>query len=223
MKRVIECQKIVHRYGNLEVLSGVDLIVEEGEVLSIVGRSGAGKSTLLQIAGTLLSPTSGEVLIGGENVSQYSDKKLSAFRAENIGFVFQEHHLLPEFTALENVLLSGIIAGHNKREVEHKGKELLTMLGLSDRLKHKPSALSGGEQQRVAVARALVNSPMVVFADEPTGNLDSVSRSELNELFLRLRDEMGQTFVIVTHESDLADMCDRKITMQDGGVIMIND
>ncbi|MFI3287578.1 MAG: ABC transporter ATP-binding protein [Rikenellaceae bacterium] len=219
MKHIIECQNICHRYGNLDVLRGVDLNVEKGEVLSIVGRSGAGKSTLLQIMGTLLAPTSGRVLIGGDEVTKFNDKKLSAFRASNIGFVFQEHHLLPEFNALENVELAGVIANLDKRTLEARSVELLRMLGLGDRLNHKPSALSGGEQQRVAVARALVNNPMVVFADEPTGNLDSVSRAELNALFLELREKMGQTFVIVTHENDLANMCDRKIVMQDGNIL----
>ncbi len=219
METIVECRNIVHRYGNLDVLSGVDLCVGAREVLAIVGRSGAGKSTLLQIMGTLLSPTSGEILFSGEDVSKYNDSRLSAFRASHIGFVFQEHHLLPEFSAIENVALAGVIASMNKKEIAERSEELLVMLGLKDRLKHKPSALSGGEQQRVAVARALMNRPMVVFADEPTGNLDSVSRGELNELFLRLRDEMGQTFVIVTHESDLAEMCDRKIVMCDGKVL----
>ncbi len=219
MKAVVECKNIVHQYGNIEVLSGVNLSIECAEVLSIVGRSGAGKSTLLQILGTLLTPTSGEVLFEGQSIAKFSDKRLSHFRANNIGFIFQEHHLLSEFTALENVLLAAMVAGHRGGAVERRAVELLTRLGLGDRVSHKPSALSGGESQRVAVARALINQPMVVFADEPTGNLDSASRGELNSLILELRSELEQTFVIVTHESDLADMCDRKITMSDGNII----
>ncbi len=219
MNIVVECKNIIHRYDKLEVLSGVDLSVERGEVLSIVGSSGAGKSTLLQILGTLLTPTSGEVSIGGSDLTKLSDSKLSAFRASNIGFVFQDHHLLPEFTAIENITLAATIAGRKGREVTNEAIKLLERLGLEQRAHHKPSALSGGERQRVAVARALINRPMVVFADEPTGNLDSESRANLNSLFLELRDELNQTFVIVTHESDLAEMCDRKITMRDGKIL----
>ncbi|MFI3298464.1 MAG: ABC transporter ATP-binding protein [Rikenellaceae bacterium] len=220
MNSVIQCKNIIHTYGKTEVLKGVELSVKRGEVLSIVGRSGAGKSTLLQILGTLLTPTSGEVIFQGNNIENLSDRRLSDFRAKNIGFVFQEHHLLPEFSALENVILSGVIAGEKSKDVAPRATELLKRLGLGSRLKHKPSALSGGENQRVAVARALINSPEVVFADEPTGNLDSTSRSELNNLFFELREELGQTFVIVTHENDLAEMCDRKITMSDGKILL---
>ncbi len=219
MKTVVKCKTIVHNYESLAVVRGVDLEINEGELLSIVGRSGAGKSTLLQIMGTLLAPTSGEVIIDGCNITKMHDKELSAFRASKIGFVFQAHHLLPELTALENVMLSALIAKRSSAEAEQEAKKLLEMVNLSNRIQHKPATMSGGEQQRVAVARALINRPMVVFADEPTGNLDSASRSEINELFLRLRKELGQTFVIVTHENDLAEMCDRKITMSDGKII----
>ncbi len=216
MKIVLRGKNIVHHYGTVEVLKGVDVEVRSGELLSIVGRSGAGKSTLLHILGTLLTPSSGEIEFAEQNLSGLSDKKLSAFRAKNIGFVFQEHHLLPEFTALENVALAGAIAGSST--ADRDAIELLDRLGLGHRKDHKPAALSGGEQQRVAVARALVNRPMVVFADEPTGNLDSKARRELNALFSELRNELGQTFVIVTHENELAEMCDRKIVISDGEV-----
>ncbi len=219
METILECKNIEHNYSSTEVLRGVDLCVAKGEVLCIVGRSGAGKSTLLQILGTLLKPTAGEVLFAGQNISELNDKKLSAFRATNIGFVFQDHHLLPEFTALENVVLAGVIAGRKSSEVTLEAEKLLKRLGLGHRLTHKPTALSGGENQRVAVARALINSPMVIFADEPTGNLDSASREELNNLFFELRDELGQTFVIVTHEDDLSQRCDRRIEMSDGKII----
>lgn len=218
MKQIVQCQNIIHRYENLEVLSGVDLCVNQGEILSIVGRSGAGKSTILQIMGTILAPTSGEIIIDGTPITKLNDKELSAFRANNIGFVFQAHHLLPELTALENVMLPALIAKRDTANAEKNALELLSLIGLSDRVEHKPATMSGGEQQRVAVARALINKPMVVFADEPTGNLDSASRSELNSLFFRLRDEIGGTFVIVTHEDDLAQMCDRTITMSDGKI-----
>lgn len=219
METVVKCKNIVHNYDNLSVIRGVDLEVSKGEVLSIIGRSGAGKSTLLQIMATLLTPTSGEVLIGGADITKLSDKELSAFRAKNIGFVFQAHHLLAELTALENVILPAVIAKSDGKAAEARAVELLEMMGLRDRMTHKPATMSGGEQQRVAVARALINNPMVLFADEPTGNLDTRSRDELNEIFLNLRDTMGQTLVIVTHESKLANLCDRIVEMSDGVVV----
>lgn len=218
METVIQCKNISHRYGSLSVLDNVSLTIKQGEVLSIVGRSGAGKSTLLQILGTLLHPQMGELIVGGQPVDRLNDNELADFRAKNIGFVFQAHHLLPEFSALENIMLAGLIAHREKSEVERDAIRLLELLNLTSRSTHKPSQLSGGEQQRVAVARALVNRPMVVFADEPTGNLDSASREELNRLFFSLRDELGQTFVIVTHENDLARMCDRMLTIADGKI-----
>lgn len=216
MNNMVECRNIAKRYGELDVLRGVDLSVAKGEIVAIIGRSGAGKSTLLHILGTLLDADSGQILIDNIDVSGVGELQKADFRARHIGFVFQFHHLLPEFTALENVCLAGYIARTERRAVERRARELLVRLGLDGRLDHKPSALSGGEQQRVAVARALVNSPSIVFADEPTGNLDSASREELNRLFFELREEMGQTFVIVTHESDLSAMADRALTMQDG-------
>lgn len=216
MNNIVECRNIAKRYGELDVLRGVDLSVAKGEIVAIIGRSGAGKSTLLHILGTLLDADSGQILIDNIDVSGVGELQKADFRARHIGFVFQFHHLLPEFTALENVCLAGYIARTERRAVERRARELLVRLGLDGRLDHKPSALSGGEQQRVAVARALVNSPSIVFADEPTGNLDSASREELNRLFFELREEMGQTFVIVTHESDLSAMADRALTMQDG-------
>lgn len=218
MKKIVQCQNIIHRYENLEVLCGVDLSVNQGEILSIVGRSGAGKSTILQIMGTILTPTSGEISIDGIDVTKLADKELSAFRANNIGFVFQAHHLLPELTALENIMLPALIAKRDTPNARKNALELLSLVGLSHRVEHKPATMSGGEQQRVAVARALINRPMIVLADEPTGNLDSASRRELNSLFFKVRDEIGGTFVIVTHEDDLAQMCDRKITMSDGKI-----
>lgn len=220
METVVQCKNISHGYGELQVLDDVSFEIKAAEVLSIVGRSGAGKSTLLQILGTLLRPQAGSVVVGGKSVSELSDNELSDFRALNIGFVFQAHHLLAEFTALENVMLAGLIARRDKAEVEKEARHLLNMLNLLPRAAHKPSQLSGGEQQRVAVARALINRPMVVFADEPTGNLDSASREELNRLFFSLRDELGQTFVIVTHENDLARMCDRMLTIADGKLLL---
>lgn len=220
METVVECKNVSHGYGQLSVLDDINLQIARAEVLSIVGRSGAGKSTLLQILGTLLKPSSGQVLIGGQLISDLGDDELSDFRARNIGFVFQAHHLLQEFSALENVMLAGLIARRAKSEVEADARRLLDLLGLSARVTHKPSQLSGGEQQRVAVARALINRPMVVFADEPTGNLDTTSREELNEMFFSLRDELRQTFVIVTHESDLARMSDRMLTIADGKILL---
>lgn len=206
------------KYGALEVLKGVDLHIESGEVVSIVGASGAGKTTLLQILGTLDNSDEGTLTIAGQDVTRFSGKDLAAFRNSSIGFIFQFHQLLPEFTALENVCLPGMIAKRPQIEVETRAKELLHMLGLTARMEHKPAALSGGEQQRVAVARSLINSPAVVFADEPSGNLDSKNAQELHSLFFTLRKELGQTFVIVTHNETLADMADRKIRIVDGRV-----
>ena len=203
-------------YGWNHILFGVTLDVEKGEIVSVVGASGAGKSTLLHIIGTLDKADSGEVIIGDQGVSQLNDNRLSEFRNRNIGFVFQFHHLLPEFTALENVCIPALIARESKGKAEQKAIRLLEQLNLADRLEHKPSELSGGEQQRVAVARALINTPSVVLADEPSGNLDSNSALELHELFFRLRDELQQTFVIVTHNRELADMADRKLLIRDG-------
>jgi len=198
------------------VLKGIDLEIKKGEVISIVGASGAGKSTLLHLIGTLDRPSSGNIYFNNEEVSLLNDEKLSAFRNKHIGFVFQFHHLLPEFTALENVCIPAFIAGVKKKEAVEKAKSLLDYLKLSDRLEHKPAELSGGEQQRVAVARALINDPSVVLADEPSGNLDSASAVELHELFFQLREKFKQTFVIVTHNDQLANMADRKITIRDG-------
>ena len=209
--------KDIHKsYGALKVLKGISLSISSGQIVSIVGASGAGKSTLLHIMGTLDRPDSGVLQIGGTNTESLSDRKLSAFRNKNIGFVFQFHHLLPEFTALENVCIPAFIAGVGKREAENRAKKLLISLGLADRMEHKPSALSGGEQQRIAVARALINQPAVVLADEPSGNLDSINAKELHKLFFRLREEFKQTFVIVTHNEELAEMADRRLIIKDG-------
>ena len=210
----------IHKsFGTLEVLKGVSLEVAVGEVVSIVGASGAGKTTLLQIMGTLSRPDSGRVEIGGEDVSSLGDKALSKFRNERIGFVFQFHHLLAEFTAFENVCIPGLIGRRPRAEVERRAAELLDMMGLASRRDHKPGQLSGGEQQRVAIARALVNSPAVLLADEPSGNLDSHNRDEIHRLFFELREKLGQTVVIVTHDENLAAMADRKITMSDGTIL----
>ncbi|MBK8226328.1 MAG: ABC transporter ATP-binding protein [Flavobacteriales bacterium] len=213
---MIEATGIRKRYGALEVLKGVDLHVAKGEVVSIVGASGAGKTTLLQILGTLERSDEGTLRINDQEVSRMSPSALSAFRNAHIGFVFQFHHLLPEFTALENVMMPGLIAGKSKSECAPRAEELLKRLNVLPRKEHKPAQLSGGEQQRVAVARALFNSPSVVLADEPSGNLDSAHARELHQLFFDLRKEMGQTFVIVTHNEELADMADRKLVMRDG-------
>ncbi|MFZ1691712.1 MAG: ABC transporter ATP-binding protein [Flavobacteriales bacterium] len=213
---MIEATGIRKRYGALEVLKGVDLKVAKGEVVSIVGASGAGKTTLLQILGTLERADEGTLRINGEEVTKLGSNALSAFRNAHIGFVFQFHHLLPEFTALENVMMPGLIAGKSKGECAPRAEELLSRLNVQPRKDHKPTQLSGGEQQRVAVARALFNSPSVVLADEPSGNLDSAHARELHQLFFDLRKEMGQTFVIVTHNEELADMADRKLVMRDG-------
>ena len=210
----------IHKsFGTLEVLKGVSLEVAAGEVVSIVGASGAGKTTLLQIMGTLSRPDSGRVEIGGEDVSSLGDKTLSKFRNERIGFVFQFHHLLAEFTAFENVCIPGLIGRRPRAEVERRAAELLDMMGLASRRDHKPGQLSGGEQQRVAIARALVNAPAVLLADEPSGNLDSHNRDEIHRLFFELREKLGQTVVIVTHDENLAAMADRKITMSDGTIL----
>lgn len=213
---MITAENITKRYGELEVLKGVSLQINEGEIVSIVGASGAGKSTLLHIIGTLDKADSGTVSINHIETGKLKDRKLSDFRNRAIGFVFQFHHLLPEFTALENVCIPAFIAGVGEKEAKARAMELLGFLGLSNRANHKPSELSGGEQQRVAVARALVNRPAVVLADEPSGNLDSRSAKELHQLFFELRDKFGQTFVIVTHNEELADMADRKLEMRDG-------
>jgi len=213
---VIEIKNIVKSYGDLKVLKGIDLTIAEKEIVTIVGASGAGKSTLLHILGTLDSPDEGEIYYDSINVAQLNPNKLSVFRNSNIGFVFQFHHLLPEFSALENVCIPAWIKGTGKKEAEKRALELLTMLGLKDRITHKPNQLSGGEQQRVSVARALVNHPRVVLADEPSGNLDTRTKNELHQLFFTLREELGQTFVIVTHDNELARMSDRQIKLNDG-------
>ena len=216
---MIKAENIHRRYGDLEVLKGVSLDIAEGEIVSIVGASGAGKSTLLHIIGTLDKADSGSIVIKDIETGKLKDKKLSQFRNLAIGFVFQFHHLLPEFTALENVCIPAFIAGKSQAEAEAKAKELLGFLGLADRANHKPSEMSGGEQQRVAVARALVNQPAVVLADEPSGNLDSQSAKDLHQMFFDLRDKFNQTFVIVTHNAELADMADRKLEMKDGRIV----
>lgn len=209
-------KNIKKKYGTLEVLKGVDLHISEAEVVSIVGSSGAGKTTLLTILGTLDRPSSGEILFNDVNITSLNDKKLAAFRNQHIGFVFQFHHLLPEFTAIENVCIPAFINKVSKKEAELKANELLELLGVKHRANHKPSELSGGEQQRVAVARALINNPKVIFADEPSGNLDSENAQNLHQLFFKLRDELKQTIVVVTHNETLANMADRKLVMKDG-------
>lgn len=209
--------KDIHKsFGELEVLKGIDISINRGEVVSIVGPSGAGKTTLLQLIGTLSRPTSGEIIIDGIGVQTLSDKEISKFRNSKIGFVFQFHHLLPEFTALENVCIPGYIASRERAEVENRAKELLKLLSMSHRLSHKPSEMSGGEQQRVAIARALINSPAVLLADEPSGNLDTKNKDDIHKLFFTLRDKLNQTVVIVTHDEQLAKMSDRQIVMIDG-------
>lgn len=215
---MITLRNITKSFGSLQVLKGIDLDIAQGEVVSIVGPSGAGKTTLLQIMGTLDSADSGSVVIDGTDISRLSQKALARFRNQHIGFVFQFHQLLPEFTALENVMIPALIAGTSRREARQRAEELLAFMGLSDRATHKPAELSGGEKQRVAVARALVNKPAVVLADEPSGSLDSANKAELHALFFRLRDEMHQTFVIVTHDEQLAATSDRTIHMKDGKI-----
>jgi lipoprotein-releasing system ATP-binding protein len=216
---MIRTKGITKAYGNLKVLKGIDLEINKKEVVSIVGASGAGKTTLLQIIGTLDKPDGGNVWYNDTDLNRLKGKALAAFRNNNIGFVFQFHQLLPEFTALENVCIPAYIAGKSKTEAEAKATELLGFLNLSDRLEHKPSELSGGEQQRVAVARALVNNPSVILADEPSGNLDSENKNELHKLFFKLRDTFGQTIVIVTHDRQLAEMSDRILQIKDGLII----
>ena len=213
---MIKANNIVKSYGSLQVLRGVSIDVKPGEIVSLVGASGAGKTTFLQIAGTLDKADSGTLELNGIEVSQLSGNRLAKFRNDHIGFVFQFHHLLPEFTALENVCIPAFIAKLSKRDAEEKAMDLLDFLGLKDRVDHKPNELSGGEQQRVAVARALINQPAVVFADEPSGNLDSANSKELHELFFSLRDKFQQTFLIATHNEELANMSDRKLTIKDG-------
>lgn len=209
----------IHKsFGDLRVLKGIDLVVREKEIVSIVGSSGAGKSTLLHILGTLDKPDSGRVIYDNNPVSGLNDDALASFRNHSIGFVFQFHHLLPEFTALENVCIPAYIGGVSKKDAESRAKELLELMNLTDRLHHKPSALSGGEQQRVAVARSLVNNPKIVLADEPSGNLDSNAARDLHLMFFKLREQIGQTFIIVTHNQELARMADRTITMKDGKI-----
>ena len=213
---MIDIKEVTKSFGNLQVLKGINLHINKGEMVSIVGPSGAGKTTLLQIIGTLDKPDSGTIIIEGTDVSQLSTKKLSEFRNQHIGFVFQFHQLLPEFTAIENIMIPAFIAGVSRNKAKERAEELLALMGLSDRADHKPNQLSGGEKQRVAVARALVNNPAVVLADEPSGSLDSKNKAELHQLFFELRDKLGQTFVIVTHDEELAKLTDRTIHMKDG-------
>ncbi|MBL0309411.1 MAG: ABC transporter ATP-binding protein [Bacteroidetes bacterium] len=216
---MLEAKDIYKQYGSLEVLRGVSISVQKGEIVSLVGPSGAGKSTLLHIIGTLDKPDKGNVEIEGKDVVSLNEKSISSFRNKSIGFIFQFHHLLPEFTALENVCIPAFIGGTARNIAEKKAKELLSLLNLSNRLHHKPGELSGGEQQRVAVARSLINDPVLVMADEPSGNLDTQHAGELHRLFFELRDKLNQTFIIVTHNEELARMADRTITMKDGMIV----
>lgn len=216
---MLQARGIHKSYGNLHILKGVDLEIDKGEIITIVGASGAGKSTLLHIIGTLDNPDHGSVILNNIEVNKLSSKRLSAFRNEHIGFIFQFHHLLPEFTALENICIPAFIAKRSKKEAERRAFELLELLGLTERAEHKPGELSGGEQQRVAVARAMINYPSIIMADEPSGNLDSANAESLHRLFVELRNNMGQTFVIVTHNESLANMADRKVLMKDGQII----
>ena len=213
---MIKVQGINKSFGSLQVLKNVDLTISKGEIVSIVGPSGAGKTTLLQIMGTLDKPDSGKVIFEGNDVTKYNDRKLSDFRNKNIGFVFQFHQLLPEFTALENTMIPALIGKKSKSQATKEANDILELMGLADRRFHKPAELSGGEKQRVAVARALINNPMIVFADEPSGSLDTENKDELHSLFFKLRDKLNQTFVIVTHDTHLAGLTDRTISMQDG-------
>jgi lipoprotein-releasing system ATP-binding protein len=216
---ILEATQVTKSYGDLPILNGVNIEVKEKEIVSIVGSSGAGKTTLLQILGTLDQPSSGELRIDQTNPFELNQNELSAFRNEKLGFIFQFHQLLPEFTALENVMLPGLIRGDSKKQAKERAEMLLEKIGLQDRLNHKPSALSGGEQQRSAVCRALFNEPKIIFGDEPSGNLDTKNSQELHELFFKLREEFSQTFVIVTHNKELAAMADRTLTMKDGNFI----
>ncbi len=216
---MIKVEKIYKSFGNLQVLKGIDLEVDKGEIVSIVGPSGAGKTTLLMIMGTLEKADSGKVFFNDDDLSRLEEKELSDFRNKNIGFVFQFHQLLPEFTALENVMIPALIGNRKHSDAEKKAKELLNMMGLTGRMDHKPAALSGGEKQRVAVARALINDPMVVLADEPSGSLDTKNKAELHNLFFELRDRLNQTFVIVTHDEQLAALTDRTIHLKDGKIL----
>ena len=216
---MIIAENLSKSFGNLQALKGVSLRISKGEVVSVVGASGAGKSILLQILGTLSTPDTGSLIIDGQDVLRMNASKLSAFRNRRIGFVFQFHRLLPEFTALENVMIPSLIAGLSNKESASRAKALLSEVGLSDRMDHKPSELSGGEAQRVAIARALVNNPAVLFADEPSGNLDSATKLDIHRIFFEMREKHGQTIVIVTHDETLADMCDRKLVMSDGLII----
>ena len=216
---MIKAENITKSFGNLQVLKGINLHIKEGEIVSVVGASGAGKTTLLQIIGTLMKKDSGIVMISGINIDTLKEKQLAKFRNQSIGFIFQFHHLLPEFTAFENVCIPGYISKKPRKEVERSADELLGFLNLTERFHHKPSELSGGEQQRVAVARALINNPAIVLADEPSGNLDSQNKKELHELFFRLREKFNHTFMIVTHDKELAGMSDRMIQLKDGVVL----
>ena len=216
---MIIAENLSKSFGNLQALKGVSLSISKGEVVSVVGASGAGKSTLLQILGTLSTPDTGNLIIDGQEVLHMNASKLSAFRNRRIGFVFQSHRLLPEFTALENVMIPSLIAGLSNKESASRAKALLSEVGLLERMDHKPSELSGGEAQRVAIARALVNKPAVLFADEPSGNLDSATKQDIHRIFFEMREKHGQTIVIVTHDETLADMCDRKLVMSDGLII----